>query len=223
MARKWAEFGRWLGNEIDKRDWRPADFAREVGASPQNVSRWVGGKVQPTTQSARLIARALEIPEDDVLVRAGHRATSGGAVERRSPVDNLRSLVREMPISVPVRDHPVSAGRGVPAVQEFMYLPPGTAIGPGWYCLPVQGTCMVPRLNPGDLVLVNPDGMPDPGDMVVVDIDHEAALVKWFVRRKDGYYLQPEQGEPIPYDEEHVRLVGVVMGTFGKKPRRGRA
>lgn len=222
MGTIWADFGRWLENEIDKRDWRQADFAREGRFKPQNVSRWVKGTAQPSSHSARMIARTLRIPEDDVLVRAGHKADSGGHRPQQSPVDSLRTLVRDLPIAVPVYDQPVSAGKGVPSVQEYMYLPPETTIRSSWYGLPVRGDCMLPRLNPGDVVLVNPEGMPDPGDMVVVDIDDEIAMVKWFVKRKDGYFLEPEQGDPIPYDEDHVRLVGVVMGTFGKKPRKGR-
>ncbi len=218
-----AQFGRWLENEIDRRDWKQADFAREGKFKPQNVSRWVKGTVQPSYDSARRIARTLGVSTDDVLVRTGHRGSEAQEVPVRSPVDQLRNLLHQMPITVPVYDQPVSAGRGTPAIQQYLYFSPDSGIPPNWYGLPVVGSCMVPHLFEGDVVVVDPEGLAEPGDMVVAEIDHEQALVKWFTRRRGQFFIEPERGERLPYDEEHMRIVGVVMKMWRdvrKKPRK---
>src|SRR5262249_44138470 len=80
----------------------------------------------------------------------------------------------------------------------------------------------IPVLFPEDIVIVNPKAAPRHGDIVVFDLEHEKALVKWFAKRRAGYFLEPENGERIPYDEEQVRLVGVVMRTWRNPRRRAR-
>lgn len=223
MEEKLVEFGRWLENEIDRRDWKQADFAREGKFKPQNVSRWIKGAVQPSYDSARQIARTLGVTTDEVLIRTGHRDVENPEPIVRSPVEQLRSLLHQMPITVPVYDQPVSAGKGEPSIQQYLYFSPDTGIPPSWYGLPVIGSCMVPHLFEGDVVVVDPEGIAEPGDMVVAEIDHERALVKWFTKHRGNLFIEPERGDAVPYDEERVRIVGVVMKMWRdvrKKPRK---
>lgn len=205
-------FADLLFQELRRRNISLRKFAELSGVDQSTFSKIVNEGSQPSPTTIRKVAPFLGKDEDELLSLVGHRSARP-APARPQPL---------MPVVVPVYDHPVGAGGREPAVQEYMYLPPETTIRPGWYGLPVRGTCMVPRLNPGDVILVNPDGMPDPGDMVVFDMDEEVAMVKWFVKVKGAYFLKPEVGEMIPYDEARIRLVGVVMGTYGKKPHLGR-
>jgi transcriptional regulator with XRE-family HTH domain len=67
-----AEFGRWLQRQLDRREWKQADFARRVSLSTGTVSHWITGKRIPDPPSCDLIADALGIDVTDVLRRAGH-------------------------------------------------------------------------------------------------------------------------------------------------------
>jgi len=215
MSEELAEFGRWLDNEIDKRDWKQADFARVGGFKPQNVSRWIGGTVQPSYQSARAIALVLRVNEDEVLIRTGHRtAPASAATPTPQPL---------MPVAIPVYDSPISAGKGVAALQQYIYLPPDIDIRSDWYGLPVHGDCMFPLLLSGDTVIISPRATAEPGDMVVVDMDEEKGLVKWLREKQGVLWLVPEKGEAILFDEEHIRIVGVVMRMWRnvRRPRKG--
>lgn len=141
----------------------------------------------------------------------------------RSETPSRQRLQPTLPIAVPVYDQPVSAGKGEPAIQQYLYFSPDSGIPPGWYGLPVIGSCMVPHLFEGDVVVVNPEGHADPGDMIVCEIDHEQALVKWFTKHRGQLFIEPERGEMVPYDEARMRIVGVVMKMWRdirKKPRK---
>lgn len=142
-----------------------------------------------------------------------------GETPKRAP----RPLYAPMPITVPVYDQPVSAGKGEPAIQQYLYFSPDSGIPPGWYGLPVIGSCMVPHLFEGDVVVVDPEGHPEPGDMIVCEVDHEQALVKWLTKHRGQLFVEPERGEALPYDEMHIRIVGVVMKMWRdvrRKPRK---
>lgn len=67
------EFGRWLQHQLDRREWKPADFARKARVSSGLVSNWLSGARRPNPASVDKIADALVIDVDEVLTRAGHR------------------------------------------------------------------------------------------------------------------------------------------------------
>jgi len=65
-------FGSWLQDEIHHRGWSLSDLARAIHASPSTVSRWVNDIRLPDAASCRQIALGMGIPEDVVLLQAGH-------------------------------------------------------------------------------------------------------------------------------------------------------
>ena len=86
-----SELGAWLQRELDRRDMRPADFARLAGVNPSLVTRWLHG-TKPSPESCDLIADVLGVDLDLVLGLAGHRANVD-ELEPDDPVLQLRTLV----------------------------------------------------------------------------------------------------------------------------------
>ena len=206
------------------------ELGRRTGTSQRQVSRLENGedRTLPRRDTLDKFGAVLGISLAEFYQAAGvMEGLPEGQIARSpepiSPVEQLRSLVRQMPITVPVYDQPVSAGRGTPSIQQYLYFSPDSGIPPNWYGLPVIGSCMVPHLFEGDVVVVDPEGYAEPGDMVVAEIDHEQALVKWFTKRRGQLFIEPERGDALPYDENHMRIIGVVMKMWRdvrKKPRK---
>lgn len=195
-----------------------------TGLTQDYISKLERGTIDlPQRGTLEALAGPLGLTVADLYRAAGVTSDDGqsGNVGDHS---GLRSMAyAPMPITVPVYDQPVSAGKGTPSIQQYLYFSPDSAISPGWYGLPVIGSCMVPHLFEGDVVVVNPDGVAEPGDMVVAEIDHEQALVKWFAKHRGQLFIEPERGDRVPFDPEHVRIVGVVMKMWRdvrRKPRR---
>ena len=67
------QFGRWLKNELRRREWNMSDLARRINADPSAVGRWARGDRIPSPESCDLLADALGVDLDRVLVIAGHR------------------------------------------------------------------------------------------------------------------------------------------------------
>lgn len=65
-------FAIWLNAELSFRDMSMSDLARITGASFSSVSVWISRGVTPSPDTCKRIARALGIPDNEVLMAAGH-------------------------------------------------------------------------------------------------------------------------------------------------------
>lgn len=65
----------WVQEEMRRREWRQADFARAVGVDVSMVSRWLRGR-RPDPGSLERVATALGVDLDALLTLAGHRPPS---------------------------------------------------------------------------------------------------------------------------------------------------
>lgn len=201
-------------HEIQKRNISLRKFADLAGVDPSTFSKIINDGAQPSTATIRKLVPLVGKTEDELLVLAGHRSESPAAAVPQ-PL---------LPVAIPVYDYPISAGQGVPPLQQHIYLPPDIDIRADWYGLPVHGECMFPLLLNGDTVIISPSATPEPGDMVVFDMDNERGLVKWLRKKRNGeLWLVPEKGEPIAFEDDRIRIVGVVMRMWRnvRRPRKG--
>lgn len=65
-------FKQWAREEMARRGWRQADFARAAGIDVSMVSRWMQGR-RPDPASLERVAIALGVDLDLLLTLAGHR------------------------------------------------------------------------------------------------------------------------------------------------------
>jgi len=89
-----SEFGAWLQRELDRRELRPADFARRADVNPSMVTRWMHGTT-PSPESCELIADVFGVNPDMVLTLAGHRPNIED-LDPDDPVVELQALVRRI-------------------------------------------------------------------------------------------------------------------------------
>lgn len=73
MSTELGPFGDWLKSVMERRGWANKDLAAAVNTDSGTVSRWRNNRRVPEPESCELIAEALGIDPDIVLVRAGHR------------------------------------------------------------------------------------------------------------------------------------------------------
>jgi transcriptional regulator with XRE-family HTH domain len=67
-----SSYSDWMRDEMRRREWRQADFARAAGIDVSLVSRWLRGR-RPDPASLEKVAAALGIDLDALLTLAGHR------------------------------------------------------------------------------------------------------------------------------------------------------
>lgn len=69
-TRHW-EFAQWLEWQLAQRGWKQADLVRASGLSSGLLSNVMSGERKAGAATCKVIARALELPEAEVLIQAG--------------------------------------------------------------------------------------------------------------------------------------------------------
>jgi transcriptional regulator with XRE-family HTH domain len=83
----------WIREEMRRREWRQADFARAAGIDVSMVSRWLHGR-RPDPASLERVAAALGADLDALLTLAGHRPRTSRDDDPR--VASLVAKVRQI-------------------------------------------------------------------------------------------------------------------------------
>ena len=66
-----SSFGKWLGGELSRREWRQADLAHRAGLTNGTVSRIMKGSRRAGPEVCRALAAALDMPPEHVFRMAG--------------------------------------------------------------------------------------------------------------------------------------------------------
>jgi len=203
-------FSIWIKREIDRLYPTQAQFARAAGVREQLVSQWVSGKDIPTMPNITAIARGLHMDYRTVARRAGYDLPDEPS--RRSTDEILDELRANAPVPVPIVQHlAASAGAGA-RVDEYLYLPPSYRQGKtaNIFGIVIQGTSMVPEIQPGDYVIYDRDQQAAIDDLVVAIVDG-AIFAKRLVKTGKKLALRGDaDGIIIPLDE-HAEIVGRVI------------
>lgn len=83
--------GPWLRDELRRREWSIADLARRANLDASAVGRWVRSDRTPSPESCDLLADALGVDVDRVLVLAGHRPDIEAI-----PVDDTHATIQAL-------------------------------------------------------------------------------------------------------------------------------
>lgn len=219
----------------EARGWSFRDAATHAGLAHGSIQRAEGGDLTSDNASAHVVrglARAYGLSEQTV-----HDIFSG----QYSDVDSVRDLRQFLQkfevhpdwVAVPVYGS-VSAGDGEaePLMAEFTYVPRDVFRRRGSdprrvRAFKVAGSCMISaearRVDKnyveGDTIVVDPDKIPVPGDVVVAWWEDEQVMVlKRFSYERESILLHPASpGRPtvvLPH-EDLVAVLGPVIWRGG--------
>lgn len=181
-------------------------LAKKTGVSGTSVSKWESGLNQPKGRYLNELAAALGVSVEWLLTG------KGGANDPAPAFDvNVEPAVIPQGRRVPILSY-VQAGQWREVCEQATafdgnveYVSAGVDIGPCGFGLWLRGDSMTPLFNEGDLVIIDPDEHPRPGDYVVATNGSNEATFKKY--RARGEY---ENGQPrfelVPLNEDHETL-----------------
>lgn len=149
----------------------------KVGASKTAIKNWEDGENVPKLEYIQKLA--------DFFSCSVEYLTDG-----RIDGDNFKNAPMDEVTMVPVLNH-VQAGAFCEYFEDAVADRTEPIVGNDYnkniYWLIIEGLSMAPEFNPKDLILVDPDTQPNPGDYVVAikDGEHEVTFKKWRPRGFD--------------------------------------
>ena len=211
-----------------------AAFARHYGLDKTYISQLINGHRNLGEKAARNLETKLgwppltmdrwdELGLEDGGDRPGHAAAFHGDAQdvalNFKPVPRI-SFVQAGPWSEVVDPY-------APGAAED-YLMAGLELGRHAFALTLQGDSMLPEFREGDVIIIDPDVRPNPGDFVVAKSgDEEATFKKFRPRGLD------EQGsaivELVPLNEDYpslrsdrtpIQIIGTMMEHRRYRKRR---
>ncbi|MDM5132881.1 helix-turn-helix domain-containing protein [Aeromonas piscicola] len=196
-----------------------ADLAKMVGVSRVSISKWEGGEIQPNGANLFALAKALGVSPEWVLsgVSAGNEPIAGFS-------NVIPAAIPQGP-KVPILSY-VQAGHWREMCEQATsfdgnveYVTAGTDIGPYGFGLWLRGDSMLPLFKEGDLIIVDPDEAPQPGDYVVAKNGSDEATFKKYRPRgidengQEVFELVPLNDDypTMHSDRQHIQIIGVMV------------
>ena len=146
-----------------------AEFAKKIGVATSTVGMWESGSRRPDYDTLKVVAEALGVSMGYLL----------GEEELITP-----SSIAQIPVVASVR-----AGFDGGIQEEHMGTEPALGIrnAEEFRYVRVRGDSMLPQIEEGDLALVHLQSDVESGELAVVIVDGEDAMIKKVVKEKEGY------------------------------------
>lgn len=204
------EFNQQLKKAMEIRNITQAELCKRTGIPKSAMSQYISGAFRPKQTRTYLIAEALHV----------NIAWLMGADD--IPMDSEDNTIIALPsdnIYMRPLYESVAAGFGAPAVNQIIsYIPTyinNVSEKDKYIWVRVQGDSMFPKIEDGDKILIRLQDSVDSGQVGVVLIDGEEAVVKKINYDTDyielisfNPYYPPRRFEGS--DVQRIRVVGLV-------------
>ena len=202
---------------------------KRTGDKPAEILSFIRERLRTNgyPPSIREIGSAVGLSSSSTVHGYLNRLEEDGLIRRDPTKPRAIELVAESPwrqkemIPVPLVGR-VTAGLPVLAEEniEDTFPLPASLLGRGnedLFMLTVSGESMIKvGIHDGDFLLVRPCDSAKNGDIVVALVDGEEATVKRFWKDGKQILLKPENDAMEPIRQEHVDILGHVVGLFRK-------
>lgn len=179
--------GTQIAKAIEGAGLTQAEVARSLGVTPQAVSGWIAtGRISKANLVAlgRLVKRDIEA----MITGAGTLVSGAAQVEGKGGVEGS-GVSGGVPVVGFViasphgdgyftdGDYPVGHG------ESYVRWP---TTDPNAYAVRVRGDSMQPRARPGEVIVVEPNRMPQAGEDVIVRCRDGRKMIKQLLWQRDG-------------------------------------
>ena len=200
------------------------ELARRIGITRVSISKWESGLNQPKGRYLNDLAAALGVTVDWLLTGEGNAPESSGEPQIPS-YHNVEPAVILPGKRIPVLSY-VQAGNWREMCEQASnfdgnveFVAASSEIGPYGFGLWLRGDSMVPLFKEGDLIIVDPDEGPQPGDYVVAKNGSGEATFKKYRPRgidengQEVFELVPLNDDyPTMHSErQHIQIIGVMV------------
>lgn len=205
-----AKFNERLLEAMKAKGITQAELCKRTGIGKSAMSQYMSGKFNPKQTRTYLIATALNVSIPWLMGADVPMEDNDKTVIY--PLSNDNVFMR------PLYDS-VAAGLGVPAVNQIVsYIPTyinNVSEKDKYIWVRVEGDSMFPKIENGDKILIRLQDSVDSGQIGVVLIDGEEAVVKkinygdnWIELESFNPYYPPRRFEGA--DVQQIRVVGLV-------------
>ncbi|HDT5887694.1 LexA family protein [Aeromonas dhakensis] len=193
----------------------------KIGANKASISQWENGVYTPDAKNLSALAKALSVSVFWLMDGKGDPA--GQNIEMASPDIHRIPVITYVQAGVWTETSEIRECDG-----NWIYITTDLELGERAFAIELKGHSMEPEFVEGDVVLIDPDEHPHPGDFVVAKNGEEAATFKKYRPRGIGEDGQ-EVFELVPLnddfptmrsDRQHIQIIGTMVEHRRRRKRR---
>ncbi|MEB5477288.1 LexA family protein [Acinetobacter pollinis] len=206
-----------IKEKLKEHGLKQADLARATGKSSVAVTKWMRGENTPKADALKAIASLLKVSDEWLL--------NGKETKKDKKVENNNINFSDKTVrKIPILDM-VQAGNwrevvydGINGIGDVYTTYQGTIPG-DIFSVKVAGESMIPRFQPLDELVIDPNISVSSGDFVIAtNNDYEVTFKKYRVTGYDEYgreefeliALNPDFA-PLSSKVHKIRIIGVVV------------
>ena len=175
------------------------ELAKRTGLGRGYISNLEGAKVvhNPSADAFLKLARAFNIKPEELYQAAGYiKETKDIYPRTETPEEILDRLKLATPQSIPVypwEAFPFHAGDGIEPI-EYVYRARPKSTSKNIEAYIVHGNCLEPKINDGDVIIIDREGVIDNGDVVACVLDSQFHILR--IRKVAGeLWLEDNHGK----------------------------
>lgn len=192
-----------------------------IGANKASISQWENGVYTPDAKNLSALAKALSVPVFWLMDGKGDSTAQNLVI---APPD-----IRRIPVISYVQ---AGVWTETSEIREYdgnlVYITTDLELGERAFAIELKGHSMEPEFVEGDIVLIDPDDPPHPGDFVVAKNGEEAATFKKYRPRGIGdnghevFELVPlnEDFPTMRSDRQHIQIIGTMVEHRRRRKKR---
>ncbi|MDX7949343.1 LexA family protein [Aeromonas caviae] len=193
----------------------------KIGANKASISQWENGVYTPDAKNLSALSKALSVSV--FWLMDGKGDPTGQNIEMASPDIHRIPVITYVQAGVWTETSEIRECDG-----NWVYITTDLELGERAFAIELKGHSMEPEFVEGDLVLIDPDEHPHPGDFVVAKNGEEAATFKKYRPRGVGEDGQ-EVFELVPLnddfptmrsDRQHIQIIGTMVEHRRRRKRR---
>lgn len=197
-------------------------LAKKLGINRVSISQWERGDTSPKGNNLVRLAEILGVKPEWLLFGDDAASSTGTSLPG---YHNVEPAVIYQGKRIPILSY-VQAGNWREMCEQATafdgnveYVSAGGEIGPYGFGLWLRGDSMVPLFKEGDLIIVDPDESPQPGDYVVAKNGSDEATFKKYRPRgidengQEVFELVPLNDDypSMHSDRQHIQIIGVMV------------
>ncbi|MFQ2587150.1 LexA family protein [Aeromonas caviae] len=197
-------------------------LAEKLGVTQGAIGHWLNKRREPSMDIILQIMAALELKNINIGV-------DGTIVDEHQNIEVAPQDTRRIPVLTYVQ---AGVWTETSEIREcdgnLIHITTDLELGDRAFAIELKGHSMEPEFVEGDVVLIDPDEHPHPGDFVVAKNGEEAATFKKYRPRGIGEDGQ-EVFELVPLnddfptmrsDRQHIQIIGTMVEHRRRRKRR---
>lgn len=188
-------FSEVIKDLMKKRGWKTTKLGLKAGVPASTIRVMFKRGSIPRTENLAKLAKAFGMTIDEIMALTKEPSIK---VPEETTEELLERARLAMPLRIPVYSE-FHAGEEHLEAAEHIYIPRAMAAGKNIEAYIVHGHCLSPKVENGDVVIIDRSLSPEPGDILLCLRDNELVCGRY--EQKNGEQYIHNSDEKIKLDE----------------------